>query len=128
MSKVIKYLPEIQGEEQLAVAQVLKEMSEEQAEQFAHVYRQRRKDPTMTLMTALLGFVVVSGVHRFYLGQIGMGLAYLFTAGFCFIGTIVDLFNYRSLTDTYNEKEALQVASLIRGAFPDRGEPPQLGE
>lgn len=126
MSKVIKYLPELQGEEQLAVAQLITDMTEEQAEQFSHVYRQRRKDPNVTLIMALLGFVVVAGAHRFYLGQIGMGLVYLFTAGFCFIGTIVDLFNYRSMTDSYNEKEALQVASLIRGAFPEHGEPARL--
>ena len=126
MSKVIKYLPELQGEEQLTVAQVVTDMSEDQAEQIAHVYRQRRKDPTITLMTALLGFIIVSGVHRFYLGQVGMGIAYLFTAGFCFIGTIVDLFNYRSLTDTYNEKQALEVASLIRGAFPVSQKPERL--
>lgn len=118
MSKVIKYLPELQGEEQLAVAHLITDMTDEQAEQFANVYRQRRKDPTMTLMMALLAFIGISGVHRFYLGQIGMGLAYLITFGFCFIGTIVDLFNYRSLTDTYNENEALQVSALIRGAFP----------
>ncbi len=126
MSKIIKYLPELQGEEQLVVAQMLTDLTDEQAEQFSHVYRQRRKDPTITLMTALLGFVVISGVHRFYLGQVGMGIAYLFTAGFCFIGTIVDLFNYRSLTDAFNEKEALQVASLIRGAFPELKDPAQL--
>ena len=119
MSKVIKYLPELQGEEQLAVAQLVSDMTDEQTEQFSHVYRQRLKDATMTLMMALLGFVVVAGVHRFYLGQIGMGLAYLFTGGFCLIGTIVDLFNYRSLTDTYNETQALQVSTLIRGAFPN---------
>jgi len=119
MSKIIKYLPELQGEEQLAVAQLVTDMTDEQAEQFSHVYRSRRKDPTMTLMMALLGFIVISGVHRFYLGQVGMGLAYLFTAGFCFIGTIVDLFNYRALTDTYNENQALQVSTLIRGSFPE---------
>ncbi len=87
MSKVIKYLPEIEGDEQVFVARLLKDMTEEQAEQFANVYRTRRKDETTTLILAVLGFVVVAGVHRFYLGQIGMGLAYLLTAGFCFIGT-----------------------------------------
>ncbi len=128
MSKVIKYLPELQGEEQLIVAQLITDMTEEQAEQFSHVYRQRRKDPTITLMTALVFLVGFAGVHRFYLGQIGMGVAYLFTYGFCLIGTIVDLFNYRSLTDSFNEKEALRVASLIRGAFPAQEDLPQLSD
>lgn len=118
MSKVIKYLPEIEGDEQVFVARLLKDMTEEQAEQFANVYRTRRKDETTTLILAVLGFVVVAGVHRFYLGQIGMGLAYLLTAGFCFIGTIVDLVNYKNLVATFNEKQAVDTATVIRGAFP----------
>jgi len=126
MSKVIKYLPELEGEEQLVVAQILKNLNEEQAEQFANVYRKRRKDETMTLMTTLLAFIGIAGVNRFYLGQIGMGLAYLLTAGFCLIGTIIDLFNYKSLAGKYNETQALQVAELIRGAFPMTRDPNRL--
>jgi len=126
MSKVIKYLPEIEGDEQVFVARLLKEMNEEQAEQFSHVYRTRRKDETTTLILAVLGFVIVAGVHRFYLGQVGMGLAYLLTAGFCFIGTIVDLVNYKNLVATYNEKQAVDTATVIRGAFPRP--PEQLSE
>ena len=118
MSKVIKYLPELEGEEQVFVAQIYRDLSDEQALQFANVYRQRRKDATTTLLMTVLGFIVVAGIQRFYLGQIGMGLAYFFTGGFCVIGTIVDLVNYRSLTEAFNEKQALEVASVIRAAFP----------
>ena len=126
MSKVLRYLPELQGEEQVHVAQLLTSMTEEQAEQFAHVYRQRRKDPTLTLITDLLGLLGIAGVHRFMLGQVAMGLIYFLTAGFCFIGTIIDLFNYKSLTYRYNNGQADEVALLIRGALP--GSAPQLGE
>lgn len=126
MSKVIKYMPELQGDEQLTIAKLLTEMSEEQAEQFARVYRERRKDETTVLLTTLLAFVGIAGVNRFYLGQVGMGIAYLFTAGFCLIGTIVDVFNYKSLTNGYNEKQALDVSMLIQGAFP--GKLPESGE
>lgn len=118
MSKVIKYMPELQGDEQLTIARIMTEMTEEQAEQFSRVYRQRRKDETSVLLTTLLAFIGIAGVNRFYLGQVGMGLAYLFTAGFCLIGTIVDIFNYRSLTTAFNEKQALDVSMLIHGAFP----------
>ncbi|MDA1027616.1 MAG: TM2 domain-containing protein [Bacteroidetes bacterium] len=118
MSKIIKYLPELQGEEQLLVAQVITTMTEEQAEQFAHVYRQRRKDDVSVLLLTLTAFIGIAGANRFYLGQVGMGVAYLFTFGFCLIGTIVDLFNYKSLTAAFNERQALEVDTLIRGAFP----------
>ena len=118
MSKIIKYLPDLQGEEQLLVAQVITTMTEEQAEQFAHVYRQRRKDDVSVLLLTLTAFIGIAGANRFYLGQVGMGVAYLFTFGFCLIGTIVDLFNYKSLTAAFNERQALEVDTLIRGAFP----------
>jgi TM2 domain-containing membrane protein YozV len=118
MSKVIKYMPELQGEEQLTIARLMTEMTEEQAEQFSRVYRERRKNETTVLLTTLLAFVGLAGINRFYLGQVGMGIAYLFTAGFCLIGTIVDIFNYRSLTSVYNEKQALDVGMMIQGAFP----------
>lgn len=128
MSKVIKYLPELEGDEQITVAQIFKNLSDEQASQFANVYRQRRKDETTTLLTTLLVFLGIGGVNRFYLGQIGMGLAYLLTAGFCLIGSIIDIFNYKSLASNYNEKQAFQVAELIRGAFPVTDPPNQLTE
>ena len=31
------------------------------------------------------------GIHRFYVGKIGTGLLYLFTAGLCGIGWIIDI-------------------------------------
>lgn len=111
-------MPELQGDEQLYIAALMKDMSEEQAEQFARVYRTRRKDPTLTLMLALLGFIVVAGVHRFNLGQVGMGLLYLFTGGLCVVGTVVDLFNHRNLTWEHNRKQADEVALLVRNVFP----------
>lgn len=42
---------------------------------------------------ALFGFCLIGffGIHRMYLGYWGLGILHLLTAGFCFIGTIVDL-------------------------------------
>jgi len=114
MARVIDVLPEVSGEEMLYLQTVLKDMDDEKARTFASVYRTRRKDPQVILITALLGLVVVAGVHRFIMGQIGMGLLYLFTAGLCFIGTIVDLVNYQKLTFEYNQQVANEVLSMIR--------------
>lgn len=129
MSKVIRYMPELTGDEQVRVAQWMKNMTDEQAQHFAHVYRQRRKDETTTLILALVGLVVVAGLHRFYLGQLGMGILYIFTAGLCFIGTIVDLFNHKSMTTAFNKAQADEVAPLISGAFPEKmqlADPPRM--
>ncbi len=114
MARVIDVLPEITGEEMLYVQSLIKDMDEEKARTFASVYRSRRKDPQMILITALLGFVGLAGVHRFIIGQIGMGLLYLFTAGLCLIGTIVDLVNHQKLAFENNRKVANEVQALIR--------------
>lgn len=113
MSNVLEYLPQLEGDEQLYVADLINEMPEEQAEQFARIYRERRKDPQLILLLALVGFVAVAGVHRFVVDEIGMGLLYLFTAGLCFIGTIVDVVNYKSIAFRYNRRQADDVAALV---------------
>ena len=114
MARVIDILPELTGEEMLYIQSILKDMDDERARTFAGVYRSRRKDPQVILITALLGLVVVAGVHRFIMGQIGMGLLYLFTAGLCFIGTIVDLVNHQKLAFEHNQRIANEVLQLVR--------------
>ena len=113
MAKVIEILPELQGEEMIYVQNILKDMDEVKARNFANVYRSRRREPMLILVTALLGFVGFAGIHRFLLNQIGMGILYLFTAGLCFIGTIVDLVNYQKLAFEYNQKVANEVLVMI---------------
>ncbi|PSQ78967.1 MAG: hypothetical protein BRD37_01645 [Bacteroidetes bacterium QH_8_67_23] len=113
--RVLQYLPELKGEEQLHVARLMKPMDDEEARQFAAVYRERRKDPVMVLLLVAAGLTIVgSGFQRFYLEQIGMGVLYLFTGGLCMVGTIVDAINYKSLTRRYNRRQADEVASLVR--------------
>ncbi len=114
MARVIDVLPELTGEEMLYVQSLVKDMDDEKARTFAGVYRTRRKDPQVILLTALLGLVVLAGVHRFIMGQVGMGLLYLFTGGLCLIGTIVDLVNHQKLAFEYNQKTANEVLAMVR--------------
>jgi TM2 domain-containing membrane protein YozV len=114
MANVLLHLPELQGMELNHVQMLLKDLSDKQAQQFASIYRARRKDPQMVLLTCLVGLLGVAGIHRFIIGQIGMGILYFFTAGICFIGTIVDAVNYQSLAFEFNRQVANEVSPLAK--------------
>ncbi len=113
MANVLKHLPELEGMELGYIQGILKNMDEEQAALFSQVYRARRKDSQMILVLCLIGFFGFAGLHRFILGQIGLGILYLLTLGLCFIGTIVDLVNYKSLAYEFNIKVAHETLSLM---------------
>ncbi|MBT1702982.1 TM2 domain-containing protein [Chryseosolibacter indicus] len=114
MARVIDVMPEITGEEMAYVQHLIKDFDEEKARTFASIYRARRREPMLILVTALLGFVGLAGVHRFIINHIGMGILYIFTAGLCLIGTIVDLVNYQKLAFEYNQKIANEAIVMIR--------------
>jgi len=113
MAEIFKYLPEVDGIELMMLKEVTKDYSDEQMMNFSNVYRTRRRDPQIILLTTILGFLVVAGVQRFLVGQIGMGILYLFTGGLCLIGTIIDLINYKDLAFEYNQRIAREVSILI---------------
>jgi len=114
MAKILDFMPELTGEEMVYVQNLIKDWDDEKARTFTNVYRTRRKDPQVILITALLGLIGIAGIHRFLTGQIGMGLLYLFTYGLCLIGTIIDLVNYQKLAFEFNQKVADEVAILVR--------------
>lgn len=110
---LVMNLKGISPDEFLYLEQVMKNMSEDKAKTFVAYYAGKRKDPQDILLFTLLGFVIIAGVHRFVLGQIGMGILYFFTGGLCLVGTIIDLINYKSLTSDYNQKMAYECAQMI---------------
>lgn len=59
-------------------------------EKFDSIMCTRFKDPTISLVLSIL--VGGLGVDRFYLGQVGLGVAKLLTAGGCGIWEIIDWF------------------------------------
>ena len=101
-------------EEFYYVQQVMEGMNEQQAQQFVMFYSGKRQSPNDLLLFTLLGLIIVAGVQRFIIGQIGMGILYFFTFGLCFIGTIVDAINHKTLANDHNQKVALECAQLVR--------------
>jgi len=91
--------------------------STEQLQQFVMIYRTKRKDEQTILLCCLLGVIGFAGIHRFLIGQIGMGILYFFTGGLCLIGTIVDAINHKQLTLDHNQRmivETLGMLSMIK--------------
>lgn len=108
-------LPGITPEELGYVQQALSQLSESQQKYFYMTYTGKRKNPQDIMIFTIIGFFAIAGIQRFVLGQTAMGILYLFTGGFCLIGTIVDLVNNKSLTLEFNQKmvyESFQMAKM----------------
>lgn len=102
-------LPGITPEEMGFLQQATAGLKEEnQQKYFYMVYANKRKSPQDMLIFCLLGTFLLPGLQRFIIGQIGMGILYLFTCGLCFIGSIIDLVNHKSLAFEYNKKAAYE--------------------
>nr|MBP9099183.1 TM2 domain-containing protein [Ferruginibacter sp.] len=56
-----------------------------------------------------------AGIQRFIIGQIGMGILYLFTGGLCLIGTIVDVINHKQLAFEFNQQMANESMAMVKG-------------
>src|SRR3546814_19243395 len=81
-----------------------KTFTEEQTKHFVFIYDSKRKNAQDILLFTLLGFLGFAGIQRFVINQVAMGIIYFLTIGFCWIGTIVDLINHKSMTDEYNQR------------------------
>lgn len=111
---ILMMFPDMDSEEMYTIQALMQGMTEQQQQQFLSVYKGKRKDRTLMLVLALIGFFGAAGIHRLVAGDIGMGILYFFTAGLCFIGTIVDLININSITLKHNLTQATEAANLVK--------------
>ena len=58
-------------------------------------------------------FLGALGVHKFYLGRVGMGFAYFFTLGFLTIGLWIDLFTLPKQVRDANMLRRAQVRTAM---------------
>jgi TM2 domain-containing membrane protein YozV len=110
---LINLIPALEGEELVYLQAITKDLTPDQLNMFIAVYNGKRRKTDQILLGCVLGFVLVAGVQRFMLGQMGMGLLYLFTGGLCFIGTIMDTVNHKRLTFEYNQQMARESMAMI---------------
>jgi TM2 domain-containing membrane protein YozV len=91
--------------------------NDQQLRGFLMIYGGKRRNPDDMVLYCILGFFV-PGLSRFLINQIGMGILYFFTLGLCFIGTIIDLINYKSLAFEYNQRMVFESLQMVRMGNP----------
>jgi len=122
---VTHYLPELDEPERSFIEHLTAGMSHENIQQFAAAYRQVRKDPQTLRLLAIIGIVAIPGLHRFWVGQVGIGFLYLVTWGLLLFGTATDIIKYRELAFGYNRQLATRIANNL---IQSRKAPSSAGE
>lgn len=110
-------IPGLDHEEFQFLKMITKDLDDEQQQTFLSIYNGRRQKPDNILIATIIGFLGIGGIQRFMTKQIGMGILFLLTVGLCYIGTIVDLVNYKKLALEHNQevaREALQMTKSLR--------------
>ncbi len=116
--QIYSTMPGIDHDEAQLLKQVASELPPDQVSTFLQVYSARRIKPDTILIGALVGLLGIGGVQRFMVNQIGMGILFLLTAGLCYIGTIVDIVNYKKLALEANQSKAFEALQITRSMSP----------
>ena len=106
---LLQLIPGVEASELVYLQSLTSDLTDEQIQTFAALYNGERKKSDTILIGGVIGLLGIGGVQRFMIGQIGMGILYLLTGGLCYIGTIIDLVNYKKLTFEYNQQVANDV-------------------
>jgi len=106
-------IPGIEANELAYLQIITKDLNDDQLQTFAALYNGERKKSDMILIGGVIGLLGIGGIQRFMIGQIGMGILYLLTMGLCYIGTIIDLVNYKKLTFEFNQQAANNIMQAV---------------
>ncbi len=116
--RIFSAIPGLDHEEYLLLKEVTRELRDDQLTTFLSIYNGKRVKSEMILIGGLIGLLGIAGVQRFMVNQIGMGILFLLTAGLCFVGTIVDLVNYKKLTLEFNQEKAYESLNITKSVTP----------
>lgn len=114
---ILMGIPGISPEELMYLQHATASLNEDQLKNFVFLYTGKRKNTQDILLFTLLGFLGFAGIQRFVLNQVAMGIIYFLTVGFCWIGTIVDLINHKSMTEEYNQRVTRECLQMVLGGF-----------
>lgn len=113
MDTYLMSLPDLQPEEAAGIKDLTSKMTDSQRNQFLMIYSGKRKKPGDILLLTCLGFIGVAGIQRFIVGQVGMGILYIFTYGLCLVGTIIDIINHKKLANEYNLQQMYESSRMV---------------
>jgi len=86
---------------------------ERKFKQFQRYYLDKKKKKEIAHTLNLVALFGIGGLHRFYLGDPALGIAHLLTMGFCWIGTLIDIFAINKRVNDANVKVAMQTLEVI---------------
>ena len=109
-------LPGITPQEYSYLQTATSGLSEQELRTFLMIYSGKRKNPSDMLLFCIIGLLLVPGLQRFIVGQIGMGILYLLTGGLCLIGSIIDIVNHKDLAFEYNQRMVFESLQMVRMA------------
>ena len=98
---------------ELAVNQIISQLPQDKQMIFWMQYNNIKKSPTTAILWAL--FLGGIGAHKFYMGQIGLGILYLLFV-WTYIPSIIafiELFTLSGQVARYNEQKAREISMLI---------------
>jgi hypothetical protein len=119
--RMIMMLPGLRPTEIIFLKEMMRGLTESQKQQFLLFYSSKRREEQQLLILALIGFFGVAGIHRIVTGDVLLGVIYLFTFGFCGIGTIIDLINISRLSSNYNLLQAEEALRLTLAMNDQKG-------
>jgi TM2 domain-containing membrane protein YozV len=111
---MLMMLPGLQPQEYAIIKSLTKDMSDHDQQQFLMFYSSKRKEEQTILILTIVGFFGVAGLQRFVTGEILLGILFLLTLGFCGVGTVIDLINYKRIAAEWNQKKAYESVEMVR--------------
>ena len=98
-----------------AVNQIISHLPQDKQMLFFMQYNNTQKNPTTAILLAL--FLGGVGGHKFYMGEAGLGVLYLFFCWTYIPGLIafIELFTLSGKVANYNEQKAREISVMLGG-------------
>ena len=98
------------GAEELA--QLVKDLDDSNKLIFQSQFASEKKDRGTATILAIFMY------DRIWLGDIGMGIVKIITAGLCGIWWLIDIFTAGSRADDHNRQKALEIVAALQANYP----------